>query len=592
MSESLVPPKSTCITLGLSQKNTCSACELWKNSTRKGGNRKPCIEGWNDTWKDSTTVRYKIRYESIWDELNSKKIEVDMDGEEEVNQGRRRSKRSKRKRSERNPPSSLFSRIQLSTKKRFRGLIGKHDETHENVELRHDVEMRHDEDLAERLQPSDKRRRIEIQSIQTPTPVLDERFEYGNASSFLQTVQKSVRNGLSALGSKIKGTFQPQNNAPPVAPRNLDTLFQSDPWRLQQSESNQQKYNRANRSSRLYCDVERKRAPPIHTNLQSRGPPHLNIDPQQVPPVASNQSGNPFFYQDRQQIPLNGNQSEQYLFSAPPPVSIHLHHSNVNIPINHGPGISDSDLAKLFHENGDRLGYINTSDESAIDALASELGYERDKPWSTTINTSYKVKMETNNKYVNNLRTYLKRQRFEGREISKRLYGICAALSPNCSFASLEMTAGLSRAGLAEDMSILSHLEANIEDIPNISPGEDTIANYLAIVATDILFLLHLELSDEEIRVFLNCDKGQNDAFIKILSWWCKDKQKVKTAFLDIDKTGGTSVECARAIQFSTERLSIEDFIYAGATTDSGGGGVGASLQRELRLLDLIDIFI
>jgi len=89
----------------------------------------------------------------------------------------------------------------------------------------------------------------------------------------------------------------------------------------------------------------------------------------------------------------------------------------------------------------------------------------------------------------------------------------------------------------------------------------------------------------------LNCDKGQNDAFIKILSWWSKEKQKVKTAFLDIDKTGGTSEECARAIQFSAGRLSIEDFIYAGATTDSGGGGVGASLERELRLLHLIDIY-
>jgi len=526
--ESLVPANSTCLTLGLSQKNICKACEIWKDNTRKGKKkRQQCHKGWSDEYENSTIVRFKHRYDSIWEEIKNKEVVMDA-GEEEVNQGRRR--RSKRKRLETNPPASLFSRIQSSAKKRFRGLIGRRDETNENVEVNND------EDIAEAT-------RIEMQGIQTPTPI-ERRLEDGIASAgFLQTVQKSVLNGLSTLGSKIKNTlqaqnnipFQAQNNNPPVAPMNLELRFQGDrqlhSWRPNQ----QERFDTANnRSSRLYRDFRRQQAPPMHSNLSYQEPtPYPNMNPEQVhSPLDLHQAaGHQLF---RQQLPLNENQSEQYRISASQPVPLHLQHSNVNMPTNQEPGISDSDLAQLFEEHGKRLGFVKTSDGD----------YMKKEKWSTTINTSHKTKMEANNAFVNGLRKYMRRERFEGRDISKRLYGICAALSPNVSFASLEMTAGLSRAGLAEDLSILSHLQAEIEDIPKISPGQDTIADYIAIVATDILFLLHLELSEEEIRVFLNCDKGQNDAFIKILSWWCKETQKVKTpAFLDIDKTGGTVPE-------------------------------------------------
>ena len=107
-----------------------------------------------------------------------------------------RRKRSKRKRPERNPPASLLQIIQSTAKKRFRRLISRgRDETNENVEVNND------EDIAEAT-------RIEIQGIQTPTPI-ERRLEDGNASAgFLQTVQKSVLNGFNTLGSKIKITFK------------------------------------------------------------------------------------------------------------------------------------------------------------------------------------------------------------------------------------------------------------------------------------------------------------------------------------------------------------------------------------------------
>ena len=592
--ESLVPANSTCLTLGLSQKNICKACEIWKDNTRKGKKRQQCHKGWSNEYKNSSTVRFKRRYDLIWEELNNKEVAMDL-GEEEVNQGRRR--RSKRKRSETtNPPASLFSRFQSSAKKRFCGLIGRRDETNENVEVNNyediaeatsetneNVNVNNNEDIAEAT-------RIEMRGIQTSTPI-ETRLEDDIASAgFLQTVQKSVLNGLSTIGSKIRNTFQAQNNIPfqgaqnnipPVAPMNLELRFQGDrhlhlhSWHLNQQE---RFHTTNNRASRLYSDFRNQQAAPMHPNLSYQEPtPYPNMNLEQVhSPLDLHQAAG---HQFRQQLPLNENLSEQYRISSLQPVPLHLQHSNANMPTDQEPCISDSDLARLFEEHGERLGFIKSFDGD----------YIKKEKWSTVINTSHKTKLQSSDEFVKRLRKYMKRERFEGREISKRLYGICAALSPNVSFASLEMTAGLSRAGLADDLSILSHLQAEIEDIPKISPGQDAIAEYIATVATDILFLLHLELTEEEIRVFLNCDKGQSDAFIKILSWWCKKKQKVKTAFLDIDKTGGTSAECARAIQFSTERLSIENFQYAGATTDSGGGGVGASLREELNVLQLID---
>ena len=67
------------------------------------------------------------------------------------------------------------------------------------------------------------------------------------------------------------------------------------------------------------------------------------------------------------------------------------------------------------------------------------------------------------------------------------------------------------------------------------------------------MFSLHIELAIPGLKVFLLCDKGQSDAFIKILAWWYKKTKRVKTAFLDIDKTGGTAADCAHAVKHSTD---------------------------------------
>jgi len=68
----------------------------------------------------------------------------------------------------------------------------------------------------------------------------------------------------------------------------------------------------------------------------------------------------------------------------------------------------------------------------------------------------------------------------------------------------------------------------------------------------------------------------------------------VRTQLLDIDASGGTSADCARAIRTSMNKLKIHDDADThklfGQCTDSGGGGVLDSLADEMRGLGLISL--
>ena len=102
-------------------------------------------------------------------------------------------------------------------------------------------------------------------------------------------------------------------------------------------------------------------------------------------------------------------------------------------------------------------------------------------------------------------------------------------------------------------------------------------------------------------RIYMACDKGNKKGvghFVKYLSWWdpmARDANgllRVQTQLLDIDASGDTSADCARAIRASMNKLKIHDDADThklfGQCTDSGGGGVLDSLADEMRGLGLI----
>jgi len=105
--------------------------------------------------------------------------------------------------------------------------------------------------------------------------------------------------------------------------------------------------------------------------------------------------------------------------------------------------------------------------------------------------------------------------------------------------------------------------------------------------------VLDNELSKQKAHVA--CDKGNKKGighFAKVLSRWDRHGG-VKTQLLDIDASGGTSEECAAAIQSSMNKLKPLNeeeqgtHLLYGQNTDSGGGGALESLHKETKKLNL-----
>ena len=83
-------------------------------------------------------------------------------------------------------------------------------------------------------------------------------------------------------------------------------------------------------------------------------------------------------------------------------------------------------------------------------------------------------------------------------------------------------------------------------------------------------------------------NKKNVEHFVKYLSW-VDDNGKTQVNLLDIDGSLSTTTACAKAIEFSMEKIAVngEALVLNGQTTDSGGGGVLDKLAEELSKLKL-----
>ena len=93
----------------------------------------------------------------------------------------------------------------------------------------------------------------------------------------------------------------------------------------------------------------------------------------------------------------------------------------------------------------------------------------------------------------------------------------------------------------------------------------------------------------------MSCDKGNKKGiahFVKIVSYWNNEVNKVSKYLLDCEASGGTSKNCADAINYSLTRLDDEEFValLSGQCTDAGGGGVGQSLFAELKIVNRVNL--
>ena len=106
------------------------------------------------------------------------------------------------------------------------------------------------------------------------------------------------------------------------------------------------------------------------------------------------------------------------------------------------------------------------------------------------------------------------------------------------------------------------------------------------------------------VPMYIACDKGNKRGishFVKHLCWWCRIAGQVRAQALDIDASGGTTQECADAIEASMNKLKAvagaATHLLAGQGTDSGGGGVldglADALQAKINLcVDVNDYLV
>ena len=133
-------------------------------------------------------------------------------------------------------------------------------------------------------------------------------------------------------------------------------------------------------------------------------------------------------------------------------------------------------------------------------------------------------------------------------------------------------------------------IKTNAAKVVRSLPSGPTIAKMVIQNAADTIMLMKESIRHNPV-VFISCDKGNkkgNKNLAKYLCWYCVKENKVKTFLLDVDCTDENSHDIAQAIKHSLKKIFPNNtpLIY-GQCTDSGGGGTGRSLFRELFELEL-----
>jgi hypothetical protein len=175
-------------------------------------------------------------------------------------------------------------------------------------------------------------------------------------------------------------------------------------------------------------------------------------------------------------------------------------------------------------------------------------------------------------------------------EFSKRLFGAAMAMSPQTSFSNAEILFAAGQASVFADIGI----DIDPEIFPSMTVSDTALQNYIQYAAADALYEAMEEIKREGAKVYLMCDKGAKKTththFVKILAWYSKSQQKIKTFNLDCDYSESSSEGCSKGVLHSIQNFfgegEYENCLF-GQITDSGGGGTGRSFHKELRAREL-----
>ena len=159
--------------------------------------------------------------------------------------------------------------------------------------------------------------------------------------------------------------------------------------------------------------------------------------------------------------------------------------------------------------------------------------------------------MKEDVRLVKNLCNRIKNKKYNvTNAFSRRLLGFAAALSPKTSCKNLEKMIPFIIASFLSD----ADFPFSTVDLSTSTVKSETIKGLLTETATDSVYIARTEILKEGSTIFLSCDKGHSGRighFVKMLSWWSKEEQRIKLFMLDTDDSYGSSSDCADAVQFS-----------------------------------------
>jgi len=199
---------------------------------------------------------------------------------------------------------------------------------------------------------------------------------------------------------------------------------------------------------------------------------------------------------------------------------------------------------------------------------------------------------KNDSKTLSNVRNKLQQKQHTADTIfSQSLWAIAMSAVPALANSAAQCLFPLMFLAFFHDAGLFDRME--LELFVQSFPSDWSFRKFTILQAVRDAILLGDALRNEKIHAAV--DKGNKKGighFAKVLAKW-KRTGGVTTHLLDIDASGGTSAECAAAIQSSMNKLKAPDeqeeatHLLYGQNTDSGGGGALESLHKEMKKLDL-----
>jgi len=198
---------------------------------------------------------------------------------------------------------------------------------------------------------------------------------------------------------------------------------------------------------------------------------------------------------------------------------------------------------------------------------------------------------QNDSKIIKRIREKLESQQYYTNSLfAQTLWSIALSSTPSLALSAAEFIIPCFVMACLWDTGIFKGVD--MSKYPLSFPSDATLRQYnMNQAARDTMSL------GEKIRhlkLYLSCDKGNKKGmghFVKVLSWWDQANPSVDLRLIDIDASGGSSEQCALAIQASINKLRKEDdaatHLLHGQTTDSGGGGVLEKLYEMMQPLGL-----